>query len=234
MEALSLDLEDPQDSLQVFVRKRTHAPLLVEDDEMMEDEFCPPKRSRKEPTEIYWQFPLLYRWKTNQLLKTLTQEDSTVAEAMLFYSSQYVDGIPYPFLFRLLVLDLLGVETGGPIHPLLEFPHVDTLFPNHSPMPQITRSLSRIIHRLRGNTSHTRRKGTQEIVDAASVLQSQGFNSVLDFLSTIWSKKFSLESELCPKCRSSRLEVQLRQVRSGDEPMNIFYKCNRCKHEWKK
>lgn len=37
----------------------------------------------------------------------------------------------------------------------------------------------------------------------------------------------------CPKCPSDEALFMELQTRSADEPMTIFYKCTRCRFDWK-
>jgi DNA-directed RNA polymerase subunit M/transcription elongation factor TFIIS len=37
----------------------------------------------------------------------------------------------------------------------------------------------------------------------------------------------------CRKCKSKKTSHVEKQVRSADEPMNVFVKCHKCGHSWK-
>ena len=37
----------------------------------------------------------------------------------------------------------------------------------------------------------------------------------------------------CPKCKNPKAENWSQQMRAGDEPETIFYKCTKCKHTWR-
>jgi DNA-directed RNA polymerase subunit M/transcription elongation factor TFIIS len=36
----------------------------------------------------------------------------------------------------------------------------------------------------------------------------------------------------CAKCNSTELSIAIRQVRSADEPMTVFFRCINCNHNW--
>lgn len=38
---------------------------------------------------------------------------------------------------------------------------------------------------------------------------------------------------LCPHCGNKRAYYMQLQTRSADEPMTVFYKCTKCKEQWK-
>ena len=38
----------------------------------------------------------------------------------------------------------------------------------------------------------------------------------------------------CSKCGNDKAYWWLKQMRSGDEPPTIFYRCTKCKHTWRK
>ncbi len=45
--------------------------------------------------------------------------------------------------------------------------------------------------------------------------------------------KTTVEGEFkCNACKSRRIRLRLRQIRSSDEPMSQFFKCADCKKEW--
>jgi DNA-directed RNA polymerase subunit M/transcription elongation factor TFIIS len=37
----------------------------------------------------------------------------------------------------------------------------------------------------------------------------------------------------CHKCKSNKIWIDDRQVRSGDEGSTAFFKCSECNHEWR-
>ena len=37
---------------------------------------------------------------------------------------------------------------------------------------------------------------------------------------------------VCPNCNHNEAYFMQIQIRSADEPMSIFYKCVKCKHQW--
>ncbi len=37
----------------------------------------------------------------------------------------------------------------------------------------------------------------------------------------------------CPKCGHDKAQFIEMQIRSADEPMTQFFKCAKCKHDWK-
>jgi len=37
----------------------------------------------------------------------------------------------------------------------------------------------------------------------------------------------------CPKCKHNKCFYWSKQMRSGDEPETLFYKCEKCKHQWR-
>lgn len=37
----------------------------------------------------------------------------------------------------------------------------------------------------------------------------------------------------CPKCPNNEALFMELQTRSADEPMTIFYRCTKCRHNWK-
>ena len=37
---------------------------------------------------------------------------------------------------------------------------------------------------------------------------------------------------VCPSCNHNEAYFMQIQIRSADEPMSIFYKCVKCKHQW--
>lgn len=37
----------------------------------------------------------------------------------------------------------------------------------------------------------------------------------------------------CPKCGNDKAYSWSKQMRSADEPETIFYKCTKCKHQWR-
>ena len=38
----------------------------------------------------------------------------------------------------------------------------------------------------------------------------------------------------CSKCHATKnISINLRQLRSADEPMSVFYTCNKCGHHWR-
>lgn len=37
----------------------------------------------------------------------------------------------------------------------------------------------------------------------------------------------------CPKCNNTEALFMELQTRSADEPMTIFYKCTKCRYDWK-
>ena len=37
----------------------------------------------------------------------------------------------------------------------------------------------------------------------------------------------------CPKCGNNKAYCWAKQTRSADEPETIFYKCTKCKHQWR-
>lgn len=39
--------------------------------------------------------------------------------------------------------------------------------------------------------------------------------------------------EECPKCKNIGAHYWTKQMRSGDEPETMFYKCKKCKHIWR-
>lgn len=41
------------------------------------------------------------------------------------------------------------------------------------------------------------------------------------------------EEAKCPKCGNNRAYYWTKQMRAGDEPESIFYKCTKCKHTWR-
>jgi DNA-directed RNA polymerase subunit M/transcription elongation factor TFIIS len=42
------------------------------------------------------------------------------------------------------------------------------------------------------------------------------------------------EGNKCGKCKNTKnISITLRQLRSADEQMTIFYKCNKCTNEWR-
>ena len=41
-----------------------------------------------------------------------------------------------------------------------------------------------------------------------------------------------IETE-CPECRHGKAYYWSKQMRSGDEPETLFYKCEKCKHQWR-
>ena len=38
----------------------------------------------------------------------------------------------------------------------------------------------------------------------------------------------------CSRCGNDKAYWWLKQMRSGDEPPTIFYRCTKCKHTWRK
>lgn len=38
----------------------------------------------------------------------------------------------------------------------------------------------------------------------------------------------------CPECGNNKARYFSKQMRSGDEPETQFYKCTKCKHQWRK
>jgi len=38
---------------------------------------------------------------------------------------------------------------------------------------------------------------------------------------------------VCPKCSHGKAYFFQVQIRSGDEPMSVFYKCVKCEHRWR-
>lgn len=38
----------------------------------------------------------------------------------------------------------------------------------------------------------------------------------------------------CPECGHKKAFYWTRQTRAGDEPETQFYKCEKCKHQWRK
>ena len=41
-----------------------------------------------------------------------------------------------------------------------------------------------------------------------------------------------IETE-CPECKHNEAYYWSKQMRSGDEPETLFYKCTKCKHQWR-
>jgi len=39
--------------------------------------------------------------------------------------------------------------------------------------------------------------------------------------------------EECPKCKNPKAFTWSQQMRAGDEPETIFYKCTECGHQWR-
>jgi DNA-directed RNA polymerase subunit M len=39
--------------------------------------------------------------------------------------------------------------------------------------------------------------------------------------------------EECPKCKNPKAFTWSQQMRAGDEPETIFYKCTECAHQWR-
>lgn len=37
----------------------------------------------------------------------------------------------------------------------------------------------------------------------------------------------------CPECKHNKAFYWTRQTRAGDEPETQFYKCEKCKHQWR-
>ena len=37
----------------------------------------------------------------------------------------------------------------------------------------------------------------------------------------------------CPECKHSKAFYWSKQMRAGDEPETLFYKCEKCKHQWR-
>ncbi len=45
-------------------------------------------------------------------------------------------------------------------------------------------------------------------------------------------KGAKISGKLCMRCKSEELYFNMRQTRSGDEPMTTFFKCTACGYEW--
>lgn len=41
-----------------------------------------------------------------------------------------------------------------------------------------------------------------------------------------------IETE-CPECKNDKAYYWSKQMRAGDEPETLFYKCPKCKHQWR-
>ena len=39
--------------------------------------------------------------------------------------------------------------------------------------------------------------------------------------------------EECPRCKNQTAYTWSQQMRAGDEPETIFYKCTKCSHQWR-
>ncbi|GMH56409.1 hypothetical protein TL16_g02128 [Triparma laevis f. inornata] len=39
-------------------------------------------------------------------------------------------------------------------------------------------------------------------------------------------------SAVCPQCAHGEAFFMQIQIRSADEPMSVFYKCEKCSHQW--
>lgn len=37
----------------------------------------------------------------------------------------------------------------------------------------------------------------------------------------------------CPNCEHKKAHYWTKQTRAGDEPETLFYKCEKCKHQWR-
>ncbi len=37
----------------------------------------------------------------------------------------------------------------------------------------------------------------------------------------------------CPECKHKKAFYWSKQTRAGDEPETLFYKCEKCKHQWR-
>jgi transcription factor S len=42
-----------------------------------------------------------------------------------------------------------------------------------------------------------------------------------------------LTDEECPKCKHKKAYYRLQQTRSSDEPETKFFKCEKCKYQWR-
>lgn len=40
-------------------------------------------------------------------------------------------------------------------------------------------------------------------------------------------------NEECPKCKNTEAYTWSQQMRAGDEPETIFFKCTKCQHTWR-
>jgi transcription factor S len=43
----------------------------------------------------------------------------------------------------------------------------------------------------------------------------------------------AITDEECPKCKCPKAYTWSQQMRAGDEPETIFYKCTECGHQWR-
>lgn len=43
----------------------------------------------------------------------------------------------------------------------------------------------------------------------------------------------SKTNEECPKCKNHEAYTWSKQMRAGDEPETIFFKCTKCEHTWR-
>ena len=44
---------------------------------------------------------------------------------------------------------------------------------------------------------------------------------------------YPMIDEECPKCHNDKAYTWSQQMRAGDEPETIFYKCTKCNHQWR-
>jgi len=42
-----------------------------------------------------------------------------------------------------------------------------------------------------------------------------------------------ITDEECPKCKNPKAYTWSQQMRAGDEPETIFFKCTECGHQWR-
>lgn len=44
---------------------------------------------------------------------------------------------------------------------------------------------------------------------------------------------YPIIKEVCPKCKNKKAYYWTQQMRAGDEPETMFFKCTKCKHKWR-
>jgi len=47
------------------------------------------------------------------------------------------------------------------------------------------------------------------------------------------AEKHPVVKKECPNCGNDKAYCWAKQIRAADEPETIFYKCTKCKHQWR-